>query len=341
MMELRNYLVKVIEGKDLTQEEARYLMNLIMEGKVTNAQLASLITAMKIKGESVAEITGFALAMRARSIPIKSKYQSLVDTCGTGGDGSSTFNISTASALVVAGAGLPVAKHGNRSVSSKCGSADVLEELGVNLSIDAGEVARCVDDIGIGFLFAPVFHPVMKHAAIPRKELAFRSIFNLLGPLTNPLSARHQVLGVYDANLTDVMAQVLLRLGIERAFVVSGMDGLDEVSMSGTTKITTLKDGEISTSFFTPQDVGITACDLTVLKGDTPKKNAAIIMEILRGVKGPQRDIVVLNSAFSLIAGGAAADVAEGIALSAEAIDTGAALNKLELLVKYSKKEVA
>jgi anthranilate phosphoribosyltransferase len=341
MTDLKSCLANVIEGKSLTQTEAQEIMTQIMSGQVTPAQLAALITGLKIKGETVDEITGFALAMREKATPVMTNQRFLVDTCGTGGDGSSTFNISTATALVVAGAGLTVAKHGNRSVSSKCGSADVLEELGVNLAIDASEVAKCIDEIGIGFLFAPLFHPAMKHAAAPRKELGFRSIFNLLGPLTNPLGAKYQVVGVYDANLTEVMAKVLHKLGIAKAFVVSGIDGLDEVSITGPTKITRLEQGQFSTFFFEPDLVNMKTCKIDAIKGDTPKENAKIILEILGGEKGPRRDIVLINSAFSLMSGGMATDIVEGIEIAAEAIDSGKAFKKLELLVKYSRKEVA
>jgi anthranilate phosphoribosyltransferase len=341
MTDLKSCLAKVIEGKSLNQAEAREIMTQIMSGQVTHAQLAALITGLKIKGETVEEITGFALAMREKATPVKTNQRFLVDTCGTGGDGSSTFNISTAAALVVAGAGLPVAKHGNRSVSSKCGSADVLEELGVNLATDPEEVAKCVDEIGIGFLFAPVFHPAMKHAAGPRKELGFRSIFNLLGPLTNPLGAKHQVVGVYDANLTEVMAKVLHKLGILKAFVVSGIDGLDEVSITAPTKITRLEQGQISTFFFEPELINLNASSNDLIKGDTPKENAKIILEILGGEKGPRRDIVLVNSAFALMSGGIAGGIKEGLEIAAAAIDSGKALKKLQLLVKYSKKEVA
>ncbi|MDW7674270.1 MAG: anthranilate phosphoribosyltransferase [Bacillota bacterium] len=337
----QSYLIKLIEGEDLEQEEARILMNSIMEGEVTDAQLGGLITALAIKGEAVSEIVGFAQAMRYKAAAITSKHRNLIDTCGTGGDGSSTFNISTACALVVASAGIPVAKHGNRSVSSKCGSADVLEELGVNINMKPHQVASCIDEIGIGFLFAPTFHPAMKHAAVPRKELGFRSIFNLLGPLTNPLQANFQMLGVFNQEKTETLAKVLAGLGIKRATVVSGYDGLDEVSIGGPTKITELYNGDIHSYIFNPEEVGIKRAAIEQLKGSTSKENAAIILDILNGKTGPKRDIVLLNSAFALMTGNVAKDVTEGLRMAKEAIDSGASLKVLRQLIDYSRREVA
>ena len=345
-MLVNQVIMQAISGKDLVESQATEIMEQIMEGLISPVQLAALITALKIKGEAVDEITGFAAAMRKKVAPTKLeslqlKDTLLVDTCGTGGDGSGTFNISTAAALVVAGAGVTVAKHGNRSVSSKCGSADVLEALGVNVALEPAKVLECLEEIGLGFLFAPIFHPAMKHAASTRKELGFRSIFNLLGPLTNPFGAKCQVLGVYQPHLTETMARVLKKLGSQSAFVVHGRDGLDEITVCDTTRITQLSEGEITTFEFDPREVGINLYNKDVLLGDSPEANGKIIRDILDGKTGPNRDVVVLNSGFALLAVGSVNNINQGVALAQEVIDSGKAKLKLSQLINFTQKEVA
>jgi anthranilate phosphoribosyltransferase len=273
--------------------------------------------------------------MRRNALAIQSHHPLVVDTCGTGGDGRGTFNISTAAALVVAGAGLPVAKHGNRSVSSMCGSADVLGELGVRLDLPHEKVAACLDEVGIGFLFAPSFHPAMKHAIGPRREMGVRTVFNILGPLTNPAGAQVQVLGVYDGALTEMMAQVLNALGSRGAFVVHGADGLDELSTTGPNRVTRLEDGRVRTYSLDPRDLGLPRATLDDLKGGDARENAALIRDVLDGETGPRRDVVLLNAAACLVAGKAANDLPQGLALAAASIDSGAARAKLASLVAF------
>ncbi|RMF88295.1 MAG: anthranilate phosphoribosyltransferase [Nitrospinota bacterium] len=326
----------LVNGKDLSEQEAAQVMAEIMNGEATPAQIAAFLTALRIKGETIAEITGCARVMREKARRIHTTYPNVVDTCGTGGDGSHTFNISTIAALVVAAAGVPVAKHGNRSVSSKCGSADLLRTLGVNIELPPERVEACLAELGIAFLFAPLLHGAMKYAIGPRREIAIRTIFNILGPLTNPAGAQAQLLGVYSASLTEVLAGVLANLGSRRAFVVHGSDGLDEITLTGETKVTELRDREIKTYQITPEDFGLQRTTPETLKGDDPETNARIALEILHGKKGPQRDVVVLNAGFALVAGGGASSVEEGIAKASEAIDSGAALAKLEALQAFA-----
>ncbi|MBI4651614.1 anthranilate phosphoribosyltransferase [Candidatus Desantisbacteria bacterium] len=335
---IKESIKKVVERLDLTREEAHSTMLSIMNGEATPAQIASFITALRMKGETIDEITGCAFAMREKSVHIKVIRKTLVDTCGTGGDGGKTFNISTASALVVAGCELTVAKHGNKAVSSECGSADVLEALGVNIKIEPQKVEQCINTIGIGFMFAPSFHSAMKHAVLPRKEIGIRTVFNILGPLTNPAGASAQVVGVYDGDLTEKLCGVLNNLGVNHAFVVHGEDGLDEISICANTKISELKDSMINTYSFNPEDFGIKKVLLSQINGGTPQQNKEIIKSILDGKKGPHRNIVVLNAAFALVAGDAAKDIKNGIKLAEESIDSGNAKRKLDEIVKFSNE---
>ena len=333
---IREAISKVVDGENLSQEEAAATMNEIMSGDATPAQISCFITALRLKGETVDEITGCAKIMREKVTRIESQAKPLVDTCGTGGDGLHTFNISTTAAFVAAGAGLHVAKHGNRSVSSKSGSADVLKALGVNIEADAVTVARCVDEVGIGFLFAPMLHPAMKYAIGPRREIGIRTIFNILGPLTNPAGASSQVLGVYDPGLTETLANVLKNLGSEHVFVVHGSDGLDEMTVTDKTHVAELVDGEVKCYEIDPEDFGISKADISSLVGGAAEENAQITLDILNGDKGPGRDIVLLNSAAAIVAGGLASNLAEGIQIAAQTIDSGKALEKLELLKEKS-----
>ncbi len=333
---IKEAISKVVEGYYLTQNEAEATMNEIMNGESTPSQIASFITALRMRGETVDEITGCAKVMREKVTRIRTKADLLVDTCGTGGDGSHTFNISTISALVAAGAGLSIAKHGNRAVSSQSGSADVLKALGVNIEIDADTVAKCIDEIGIGFLFAPLLHPAMKYAIGPRREIGIRTIFNILGPLTNPAGAQAQVLGVYSVKLTELIANVLRNLGSRHVFVVHGSDGLDEITITGKTYVTELKNNQLQSYTIEPEDFGISRADKTSLIGGSAEENAQIALKILGGEKGPKRDIVLLNASAAIVAGGKASDIKEGIKLAEESIDSGKAMQKLNLLRKLS-----
>ncbi len=329
---MKEFIAKLVEGVHLSEDEAEQAMNLIMEGEATPAQIGSFLTALRMKGETVEEITGSARAMRARATRVPHHQGFVVDTCGTGGDGAGTFNISTAAAFVVAGAGVPVAKHGNRSVSSRTGSADVLEALGVNLELSPEEVGRCLDEVGIGFLFALRLHLSMKHAAAPRREMGIRTIFNILGPLTNPAGAQAQVMGVYSASLTEPVARALVRLGTKRSLVVHGAGGLDEISLSGPTVISDATAAGVVTSTIYPEDMGLErAPNAALLGGDAPY-NAGVITAVLTGEKGPRRDVVLANAAAALVAAGRAVDLQAGVALAAESIDSGQAMAKLEAL---------
>jgi anthranilate phosphoribosyltransferase len=334
---IKEALSKIVSGSDLTMAEAREVMREIMKGEATQAQIGSFLTALRMKGETADEIAGCAQAMRESAIAVKPKRNQLVDTCGTGGDGSGTFNISTTVAFVAAGAGLAVAKHGNRSVSSRCGSADLLQALGVNLELSPEQVAQCIDEVGIGFLFAPKLHPAMKHALAPRQEIGLRTIFNILGPLSNPAQARRQLLGVYDSDLTELMAEVLRALGSEHAFVVHGADGLDELSTTGQNKVSHLHHNHIETYYLDPEELGLPQAKISDLAGGTREDNAETTRAILEGKLGPKRDVVLLNTAAVLIAGGKASSFSEGLVLAAEAIDNGSARRKLEQLVEFSR----
>jgi anthranilate phosphoribosyltransferase len=334
---IKEALSKIVLRSDLTMAEAREVMSEIMRGEATQAQIGAFLTALRMKGETVDEIAGCAQAMRESAIPVKPKRNQLVDTCGTGGDGKGTFNISTTVAFVAAGAGLAVAKHGNRSVSSRCGSADLLQAMGVNLELTPEQVAQCIDEVGIGFLFAPKLHPAMKHALAPRREIGLRTIFNILGPLSNPAQTKRQLLGVYHSDLTELMAEVLLALGAEHAFVVHGADALDELSVTGQNKISRLHNGHIETYYLDPQDLGLPRAKLSDLAGGSVEDNATITRALLAGGNGPKRDVILLNAAAVLIAGGKASSFSEGLKLAAEAIDNGSAQRKLHQLVELSQ----
>lgn len=326
-----------VEGKDLSEEQMTEAMRDIMEGKATDAQIGALLTALRMKGETVEEITGAAKVMREKVTRIKAPAYT-VDTCGTGGDMSHTFNISTTAALIVAACGVPVAKHGNRSVSSSCGSADVLEALGIKIDLEPQKVEKCLEETGFGFMFAPLFHPAMKFAIGPRKEMGIRTVFNILGPLTNPAGAERQVLGVFSDKLTEPMARVLGNLGAKHAFVVHGEDGLDEITNTDRTRVTELKNGHIASYFISPEDINFNKAKIGDLKGGNAKENAAITIEILKGEKGPKRDIVLMNAAAALITGDKAKDFYEAVNLASNIIDSGAGLKKLEDVKKVSNK---
>jgi anthranilate phosphoribosyltransferase len=329
---IKSAIAKLVDRVSLSEAEAEGVMREIMDGAATPAQIAAYLTALRMKGETVDEVVGSVRVMREKAVRIRVDDPLVVDTCGTGGDRKGTFNISTATALVVAGAGVTVAKHGNRAASSKSGSADVLRALGVNIDLPPPAVEECVNRIGIGFLFAPLFHVAMKHAVAPRQEIGIRTLFNLLGPLTNPAGASIQILGVYADDVVDLMAQVLVKLGSRHCFVVHGEDGLDEVSVSGPTRFCEGKDGRISCYHIAPGDVGLPTASLDAIAGGGPEDNAKILLGILAGERGPKRDIVLLNAAPPLVACGRAKDFAEGIAQAARAIDSGAAMEKLEQL---------
>jgi anthranilate phosphoribosyltransferase len=335
---MKDYLKKVTEAGNLTQAEMAAAFDLIMTGEATPAQIGALITALRMKGETVDEIAGGAESMRRHAVFIDCAGLPVVDTCGTGGDGQNTFNISTTAALVVAGAGVPVAKHGNRAITSACGSADVLMALGVNLDATPETVEDCVREAGIGFMFAPKLHPAMKYAMGPRKELGFRTIFNMLGPLTNPAGARGQIIGVFAPALTEPFAQVLLRLGTRRAFIVHGQDGLDEITVTTTTRISELNKGTVKTYEFDPLPLIEDYADAAALKGGDPGTNAMITRAVLSGEKGPARDIVCLNAAAAIAAGGKADSIETGWEEAQASIDSGRGMKALEALVACSQE---
>jgi len=327
---------KIVRGEDLTELETERVMTEIMEGETQPSQIAAFITALRMKGETVPEITGAAVVMRRKAVPVHTKQKDLVDTCGTGGDGSQTFNISTISALVAAGAGVAVAKHGNRSVSSRCGSADLFQELGVNIEAPVETVEKCLDEIGIGFLYAPLMHKAMKYAIGPRREIGIRTIFNILGPLTNPAGAGAQVLGVYEPELTGILAQVLGNLGCREAWVVHGNDGLDEITTTGPTKVGRWYNNQLEQFEIKPEELGIKRAKDKDLKGGDTEQNVSIAHRVLAGDKGPQRDIVVLNAAAAIVCGQKAKDISEGIKQAEVAIDSGKAMEKLDKLIKLT-----
>ncbi len=332
----RDIIDKLIRKEDILRQEAAMMMTEIMEGKSTPAQIGAFLTALRMKGETVEEITGCAMVMREKADRIYPKVAYSIDTCGTGGDASGTFNISTAAALVTAAGGVPVAKHGNRSVTSSSGSADVLEALGVRIDIPHHRVKECIEVTGLGFMFAPAYHLAMKHAIGPRRDLGIRTIFNIIGPLTNPAGAKGQVLGVFDPALTEPLAGVLRNLDIDHALVVHGEDGLDEFTVTASTRVSELKAGEICTYSVAPEEFGLRRADIRDLLGGDPKENAEIIRRILRGEKGPKRDIVVLNSGAALYVGKAAGSIEEGVQLACNLIDSGRALDKLNEFIKMT-----
>ena len=326
----------VNQGRSLSEEEAAGVMEEIMSGEATPAQLAAFLVALRLKGETTEEIAGMARVMRAKALRVPFEGASLLDTCGTGGDGMGTFNVSTAAAFVAAGAGAIVAKHGNRAMTSQCGSADVLEALGARIDLPPEGVAHCLREVGVGFMFAPAFHPAMRFAAGPRREIGVRTVFNVLGPLTNPAGAQAQVLGVASAALAEKMAQVLERLGCRHALVVHGDDGLDEMTLAGPSLVHELKDGALSSFRVVPEDVGLARAKGRAVKGGCPEENAAALRGVLAGKGGALRDIVLLNSAAALAAADIAAGLAEGVSLAAAAIDNGAAARALERFVEVS-----
>ena len=334
-------LEKLQRREDLTTDEASAAMEAIMDGRAQPAQMAGLLVALAMKGERPAEIVGLARAMRARATPLARSHAPVFDTCGTGGDRAHTFNVSTVAALVVAASGVRVAKHGNRSVSSRCGSADVFEALGVRISAPPDVVEASLDGAGIAFFFAPTFHPSMRHAAAARRELGIRTAFNLLGPLTNPAGATRQIVGVPRPELTELVARSLALLGSERAWVVHGADGLDEISTTGYTKVSECRDGAVNTFYVHPSDFGVAKAAPTALVGSDADGNAAIARAVLGGAPGAARDIVLVNAAASLLIAGRAASVREGMALAAEALDTGGAAARLERLVAITSDGAA
>jgi anthranilate phosphoribosyltransferase len=336
-VDIRDAIRKVVDRCDLSEREAWAAMGQVMDGEATPAQIAALITALRMKGETVGEIAGFARAMRERAQRIAPKADTLIDVVGTGGDRLNTFNISTTTAFVVAAAGGYVAKHGNRAVSRSSGAADVLEALGVNIQVPPDVVRRSIEDIGIGFMFAPLYHAAMKHAVGPRKEIGIRTVFNILGPLTNPANANYLVVGTYDPALTAVMAEVLGEMGARRAFVVHGLDGIDEVSTVGPTQVSELRNGDIRTYTMTPEDFGLAKSTAGAIVGGKPDENAAITTTILRGESGPPQDIVLANAAAALVAAEIADDWREGVELARRAIASGAAYEKLEALRAHTR----
>lgn len=335
MMEIKPILNKVVNCNNLTKGEAEFAINKITENKLTDTQITCLLTALRIKGETVEEITAFAKVMKKKALKIKPHVKFLVDTCGTGGDLSNTFNVSTTASFVVAGAGIPVAKHGNRSVSSKCGSADVLEYLGIKLNLTPKKTEKIIEKIGIGFLFAPAFHPSMKYVKDVRKEIGIRTIFNILGPLTNPAGAKTQLIGVFDANLTETLAGVLRNLGLESALVVHG-SGLDEITVTGKTKISELSDSEIKTYYIKPEDFGFKVNRVDEIRAKTIKESANSLLDALKGATGAKRNIVLMNAGAAIYIDGKASSIKEGIELAKESIDSGKALEKLYLLRDFN-----
>jgi anthranilate phosphoribosyltransferase len=348
---IKQAIARVVERQNLSEGEMIDVMSMIMGGEATPAQIGAFITALRMKGETVAEITGAARVMRERATPIRIgqaldldrddinlDQETILDTCGTGGSGTKSFNISTTVAFVVAACGIKVAKHGNRSISSACGSADVLEALGVNLNVEPSVVERCIREVGVGFLFAPALHGAMKHAIGPRREIGIRSIFNVLGPLTNPAGADRQVLGVYREDLVEPLALVLRELGCKKGFVVHGSDGMDEITLTGTSRIAEISPEGVKLSTLDPTVLGLTCCNLEDLQGGNAVENAAIVSAILAGGKGPKRDVVLLNAAYALLAAGVVKSSQDGLQLAAEVLDNGSAQARLDGLVRLTNQ---
>jgi anthranilate phosphoribosyltransferase len=341
----------VTHGQSLSRDEARVVMSEVLSGKCSDAQIAALLVALHMKGETVEEIVGFAEAIRAAAVPLPLSGDSsvdvsgtgrdaLVDTCGTGGDASGTFNISTATAFVVAGCGVRVAKHGNRSLSSRCGSADVMEALGININLPPERVSTCLEEVGIAFLFAPAVHSAMKHVQTARRELRLRTVFNLLGPLTNPARATAQVVGVYAIDLVEKLAEALSMLGLHRALVVHGLDGLDEITITGPTRIAEVRDGNVRTYEVTPEEFGMARAELCDISGGDAADNAAIIRSVLAGEKSPRRDVVLMNAAAALVAAGKADHMRDALPLAHNSIDTGTAAKKLNSLAEFTRQVI-
>jgi len=334
---MREAIQKVVDRQNLTEEEAKRVMNLMLSGEATQAQLGAFLTAMRMKGETLEELTGFAAVLKEKARHIAPKTQNYVDLVGTGGDRTFTFNVSTTSAFVAAGAGLPIAKHGNRSISSKSGAGDVLEALGVNITAEPETVEKCVEEAGLGFMFAPSFNKSMKFVGQARSDMGIRSVFNILGPLANPSDAKCMVVGVYDPSLTDLIAKAMSNLGVERGFVVSGEDCMDEFTLTGNTTVSEIKDGRVETYQVTPEQFGLHRASLEELQGGDGAQNARITTGILNGeIKGPKREIVLLNAGATLYAGGLAGSIKDGIRLAAESIDSGKACGVLKRLVELS-----
>ena len=332
---MKEILAKLVDGNNLTKEEAMRAQELILTGQATQAQIACFLTALRMKGETLEEITGLAAVLRDQANTISPKVDNYVDFVGTGGDCTYSFNISTTSAFVAAAAGVPVAKHGNRSISSKSGAGDVLEALGVNISADPAVVEKCVETVGIGFMFAPHFNPAMKYVGPVRKELGIRTVFNILGPLSNPSRAKAMVVGVYSPSLTEVIAGTMMNLGVERGMVVSGADNMDEITLTGETKVSEIRDGKVTTYTITPEQFGLHRCAIEELQGGDGVRNAEITRDILSGKEqGAKREIVLLNAGAALYIGGRAGDIAEGIQIAKETIDSGAASAVIDNLVK-------
>jgi anthranilate phosphoribosyltransferase len=339
---IQQALQSVLDGRDLSRDETREVMDEIMAGEATPAQIGGFLVALRAKGETADEIAGCAEAMRSHVLAVRPHRDDLVDTAGTGGDGARTINISTAAALVAAAAGAAVAKHGNRAVSSACGSADVLEALGFSLEQEPQRIEQSIDELGFGFLFAPSHHPAMRHAAPVRKELATRTVFNVLGPLTNPAGARAQVVGVYSPDLVRTIADVLATLGARRAFVVHGAGGIDELSPVGPNLVAEVVDGDVRERTLDPEaELGLPRCDVDELRGGTPAENAGALREVFAGADGGRRSAILLNAAGAIAAAGHAADLREGLALAQETVDSGAAGERLEQLVSFSRQTVA
>jgi anthranilate phosphoribosyltransferase len=336
---IKQALARLLDGRDLSRENARTVMEEVMRGEATPAQIGGFLVALRLKGETAAEIAGCAEALRAHVLAVRPNREDLVDTAGTGGDGARTFNISTAAALVAAAAGAGVAKHGNRAVSSASGSADVLEALGFRLELPAERIERSIDELGFGFLFAPSHHPAMRHAAPVRRELATRTVFNVLGPLTNPAGARAQVVGVYAPELVPTIATVLARLGARHAFVVHGAGGVDELSPAGPNLVCEVRRGKVDRHEIDPREFGVPRCRPADLVGGSPSENAATVREIFAGATGPRREAVLLNAAGAIAASGHARDLAEGYRTAADAVDSGAAGERLDRLVAFSQAE--
>jgi anthranilate phosphoribosyltransferase len=337
---MQEALARLLDGADLRRGEAREVMDVVMRGEATPAQIGGFLVALRVKGETADEIAGCAEAMRAHVLAVRPRRDDLVDTAGTGGDGGRTFNISTAAALVAAAAGAGVAKHGNRAVSSASGSADVLEALGFELELLPARIERSIDELGFGFLFAPAHHPAMRHAAPVRRELAARTVFNVLGPLTNPAGARAQIVGVYSADLVRTIADVLALLGARRAYVVHGAAGIDELSPAGPNLVCEVEEGVVRARELDPLELGIPRCDPAELRGGSPAENASAIREIFDGARGARRDAVLLNAAGAIAASGRAGDLAEGLEQAREALDSGAAAARLQELIAFSRAEI-
>jgi anthranilate phosphoribosyltransferase len=337
-MDVRGAIARVVSGAALSASEMEAVIGQVMSGVATPAQIAGLLIGLRMKGETVGELIGAVRALRAQATRIKPRAAVVVDTCGTGGDQRGTFNISTAAALIAAGAGVTVAKHGNRAISGRVGGADVLEALGVKIDLPPDDVAACIDEVGIGFLFAPLFHPAMRHAAAPRRELGVRTIFNLVGPLSNPAGSCHQLVGVFGAEWTEPLAQALGHLGAQHVLVVHGEDGLDEISLAAPTRISEWRDGTLHTSRATPEDFGFRRCRVEDLEGGDRLEAASIVRAILTGASGPRADVAVWNAAAAIYVGGLTPSIAAGIDRARESVRSGRALGKLERLISFTSR---